>query len=418
MNRIKKIILFSSLVIFLIVCIVIGIFYYNKLNKVVSILTIDINPSIKVSLNYKNKVVKTEGLNEDGKELLKNNKFKGNSLKTTIKDLTKLVVENGYINEEDNHILINVEGKNIEDEVVTLIKTEFKNNNTECNIIIQEINEDTKENAEKYGISESKASYIESIIKENENIKFEDLKDKSINEINKIVKEQVEEEQVNKVEQNTSTNNDNQNTNNDSNNTPNIPKPKKVFTPPANDDRSGAWCDFIASLPPEGGVDYETPGVEKDMNKFYEVAKNYIKDELDWSNDYGGSTGGWYKTASYCSAGVVNVQNITKTKKYKLYIDSVTLEVLESQVIEIEIPTINEDGARAIFKKWVLDNYGVNIDSCNPFAPYYGINGATNIPEWQYSVKCLEPEIRYYAVNVNARTGELTNGRTWGENGF
>jgi hypothetical protein len=35
----------------------------------------DINPSIKLSLNYKNDVIEVEGLNADGKELLKDNGF-------------------------------------------------------------------------------------------------------------------------------------------------------------------------------------------------------------------------------------------------------------------------------------------------------------------------------------------------------
>lgn len=54
-----------------------GGLYYYKLNKILTIITIDINPSLKLSLNYKDEVVKVEGLNEDGRQLLKFENFKG-----------------------------------------------------------------------------------------------------------------------------------------------------------------------------------------------------------------------------------------------------------------------------------------------------------------------------------------------------
>ena len=83
-----------------------GILYYKKTNRIVTVLTMDINPSISIGLNYKNKVIKVRGLNEDGKELVKDNKIEGKTLEVAIEDITELVIEKGYITEEDNHILI------------------------------------------------------------------------------------------------------------------------------------------------------------------------------------------------------------------------------------------------------------------------------------------------------------------------
>jgi len=218
MKNKKLIILIIVMVVILLITSVFGIVYFKKLNKIVTTITLDINPSIEMGLNYKNEVVKINGLNEDGKKILNSENFKGDDLEDAIEEITEIVIEKGYITEENNYILINVSGNDMKSEVSNLINKEFKEENVNCNVIFQEINTESKEMAEKYGISESKASYIESIIKENNDLTFEELKDKSINEINKFIetKEEVKQEEENKKQeeqkkeenkQNTSTNN-------------------------------------------------------------------------------------------------------------------------------------------------------------------------------------------------------------------
>lgn len=223
MSKTKKIIIGVVLGCVLLGCIGFGGFYFYKSNKILTTLTIDINPSIKLSLNYKDEIIKAEGLNDDGEKLLKEENFKGDDLEDAIEEIAELVVEKGYVTEEENHILINIDGKDIKEKVVTLITKEFKEENVECNVIVQEVNAEAKANAEKYGISESKASYIEEVLKENEDITFEELKDKSINEINKHIeskqqqkqeeenKKQEEEQKKEENKQNTTTNNSSSN---------------------------------------------------------------------------------------------------------------------------------------------------------------------------------------------------------------
>ena len=415
----KKVILIVIAVLLIIVIGSVRVWFYLKANKVMTTVTLDINPSIEISLNYKNKVVRIEGLNDDGKELLKDNKLKGNSLEVAIEDITELVIEKGYITESDNHILINVEGKDIKDEVVTLINNEFKEKNTECNVITQEIDESAKVNAEKYGISESKASYIESLLKDNSDITFEELKDKSINEINKYIEtkeeqkqeketEKQEEEKKEENKENTSMENNNSSNNNSSDNKKPVIKP--VSTPPASNDRTGAWCEFYKTIPPEGGVEYETPGYINDLDVYREAAKKIMPEDADWSSYFRSITE--YKTASYCSAGIVELENYDKTKTYTAYLDSVTLELLELKTKEIEKPNIDEAGAKVIVTKWLLDNYGVDINNCGWENFYYAIDGSTKKPEWQYTCK-IEETNTYYAVVVNAISGGLSVGRTW-----
>jgi len=127
MDKVKKIIICSIIILVLLIGIVLGIFYFNKLNKVVSILTMDINPSIAISLNYKNDVLKVEGLNEDGKELLNKLESKESTViyfgysdcpwcRSIISTLTDVVIENNI----DNFYYVNV--KKIDKSTVNKIK--------------------------------------------------------------------------------------------------------------------------------------------------------------------------------------------------------------------------------------------------------------------------------------------------------
>jgi len=416
-NKTKKIIIGVVLGCVLLAGLNFGIFNFNRINRVVSIVTMDINPSLKISLNYKNEVVKIEGLNEDGKKLIKEENFIGDDLDDTIEEITELVIAKGYINAEENHILVNVEGKDIKEEVVRLINKEFKEENIDCNVIIQEIKEESKTNAEKYGISDSKASYIENIIKENNGITFEELKDKSINEINKIVieKEEEKKKEEQKIEEEKKEENEKQEENNvSSNNNPQVEKPSvNIVSPPASSDRTGAWCEFYKTIPPEGGVEYETPGYISDTFVYMEEAKKYFPEDSSFGVIYASITS--YRTASYCSAGIVEVQNYDKTKEYRAWLDSVTLELLEPIIVkELEKPNIDEAGAKVIVTKWLLDTYGVDINTCGHQNFYYSIDGSTKIPEWQFSCKVDETKTSY-AVVVIARDGSLKLGRTWSD---
>lgn len=137
MSKIKKIIIGVVLGCVLLIGLVFGGFYYYKLTKVLTILTIDINSSLKLSLNYRDEVVKVEGLNKDGKRLLKFENFRGDDLEDAIEEIAELAVEKGYVTETNNHIFINVSGKNIERKVATLIKKELREEHIECVVIIQ-----------------------------------------------------------------------------------------------------------------------------------------------------------------------------------------------------------------------------------------------------------------------------------------
>ena len=153
-------------------------------NEVVSVVILDINPSIKLELDKDNKIVNIVALNEDAKDIVPTD-LEGKDFSDAVTKITDNLVEKGYTKEEVV-ILVNVSGQVDKKNVESIITETFTEKKVKVSIIEQEVTENSKENAEKYNISESKAAYIEEVLKERENLTFEELKDKSIEEIEEI----------------------------------------------------------------------------------------------------------------------------------------------------------------------------------------------------------------------------------------
>lgn len=103
MNK-KKMIIISIAMILLIGSLV-GCFFIvkgvfkdkeNKLDtNVVSMITLDINPSIKIELNKDNLVINVISLNDDGKEITDDN-YLGKNLDDVVNSIIDNLVDKGY----------------------------------------------------------------------------------------------------------------------------------------------------------------------------------------------------------------------------------------------------------------------------------------------------------------------------------
>lgn len=194
--------------------------------KIVSTVILDINPSIEINLNKNEEVVSIVALNDDAKEIV-SDELAGKTLEETFKVITENIFYKGYASSGEVTILVTTSGDINKDHVGKLISDNFEETVVYLTLILEEASDSAKENALKYDISEGKASYIESILEENENLTFEDLKDKSINELqdiknNEVIeesiveekKEEVKEEVKQEVKKDNSNNNSNANNNN------------------------------------------------------------------------------------------------------------------------------------------------------------------------------------------------------------
>ena len=401
-ERNKKIIFILAIFLLVIMGSVFGIYYY-QINKVITIITMDINPSIAISLNKKDAVLKIEPLNEDAKEITKNINLKGETLSTAISNISETLVEKGYITEEDNSILINVESKkedksntSLENKVTELVTNTLKDKKIECNVIVQKVTETANTNATKYGISSSKASYIEEILKENSNITFEDLKDKTISEINNIAKEQEKlenelKEENKEQDQDENTQNDNAapvETYNSSN--------KYWTTAPSKNDSIEEWCKFNSAPHPQT-FSYNYEGMIS-----LQDASNVFMNTLNLNMVLNTITVGTSDSrCTYCKAYLVKI--LTEDYKYSAVVDSVNKKIYDVKKEPLVLNITKQEAVNILLK-----HFNVTLDdTTNAWA----ILQFTNNPDgdvYSYNTNLEMKDGTDHIATINAMTGKIT----------
>jgi hypothetical protein len=180
----KKKLFIPIIVIVLVLIIgVIGFIIFNN-NKVVSTVTLDINPSIEINLNSNEKVVSIKALNDDAKDIV-NDDLKGKSLEDSLNIITDNLIDKGYAFEgEMLEVILYSEGDISNSQLEEKVTRSLREKNIGSSIVIvDEITDEDKDLAEKYNISPAKVSYIKTITNDNEKINIDDLANKSVKEI-------------------------------------------------------------------------------------------------------------------------------------------------------------------------------------------------------------------------------------------
>lgn len=155
----------------------------------------DVNPSIEVSINRGDKILKVKPLNEEGRIVIGDMDLRKVDLEIATNALIGSMIKNGYIDDMKNSILITVESKNVDKELklqeriskeIDTILEAYALNGA---ILSQTAKNDdaTKKLSEEYGISLGKASLIERLVKEDPTIKHGDLAGLPINDIKLIM---------------------------------------------------------------------------------------------------------------------------------------------------------------------------------------------------------------------------------------
>lgn len=169
---------------------------YSNNNKVFSTISLDVNPSIVIKANNKDKVLSVEAFNEDAEKVIGDMDFKGSNIDVTLNALIGSLLRNGYLNENANSILISIESNNqekskmLETQIVKEINDLLSGDNLQAATLSQllESDDQTKELAEKYGITKGKVKLIEEILADVNNIhSFDELVPLTINELNLIL---------------------------------------------------------------------------------------------------------------------------------------------------------------------------------------------------------------------------------------
>ena len=160
------------------------LFGCNKKTKIVSTITLDINPSIEVGFDKDNLICSVTPLNDEAKSII-NYDFMGKDLDSFISFITDKLIEEKYARDDDLlEIIVYSDGNISSNEVQNKLKDSFDKKHIDTNIIvIDSVTLEDKEVAIKNNISPAKVAYINSIINDNENISVEEFADKPVKEL-------------------------------------------------------------------------------------------------------------------------------------------------------------------------------------------------------------------------------------------
>lgn len=174
----------------------IAIIVSQKPENVIATVGIDVNPSIELSVNEKNKIHEVIAKNEDAKKIIGDMNLVDTQIDVGVNALIGAMLKEGYIDELKNSLLISVTGDNQENneklrEQLSLnIDNLLKESHIDGSIVSQILdnNDHLKKLANQYNISVGKAEIIQQLIDKNNLYTFEKLKDLTVNELNILLK--------------------------------------------------------------------------------------------------------------------------------------------------------------------------------------------------------------------------------------
>lgn len=165
-----------------------GAYQYHVQNaRVESVIGIDVNPSVELSINRREKVLETRALNGDAETILDGMDLKGVDLNVAVNAVVGSMVTHGYLDDLDNAILVTVsndsvrKARELRAAVVGDIERTLEENQVEAVVYDQQVIEEDeiKELASQYGISYGKAYFLKELIQQNEKLTMDDMEELS-----------------------------------------------------------------------------------------------------------------------------------------------------------------------------------------------------------------------------------------------
>ena len=167
--------------------------WYLQNNTVASVVSLDVNPSVTLNVNSKEKVLSAVPVNEDGGDILAGMDLTGVQLDVAMNAIVGALLTQGYVDELANSILITVEdddagrGARLQQELTDQADAILANTSVNGAILSQTIqnSQQLQELSDTYGVTTGKAALIQTIVDNGNSLHtFEELVGLSINDLN------------------------------------------------------------------------------------------------------------------------------------------------------------------------------------------------------------------------------------------
>ena len=165
---------------------------YQQANAVASVVSLDVNPCVRLEVNQAETVLAATPMDEDARIVMEGMDLKGTDLDVAVNALVGSLLKHGYVDELANSILVSVEdsdttrGAALEEKLSGEIAQVLEEASINGAILSQSFAGDSslQQLAEEYGISQGKAALIQSLVNNSTHLTFESLAGLSINELN------------------------------------------------------------------------------------------------------------------------------------------------------------------------------------------------------------------------------------------
>lgn len=171
--------------------------YYNNNFLVESVIDIDVNPSVEITANKNDKVIDVTALNDDANAIISDMDLKKTDLNVAVNAIVGSMVQNGYMKNEKNGILVTVlnddteKADTLREELIMDIDSALKENNAEAQVVNQTVNniDEVRQFANDNYISIGKAVFIMNIASKDNTLDPVELSKMSITELVILVQE-------------------------------------------------------------------------------------------------------------------------------------------------------------------------------------------------------------------------------------
>ena len=172
-----------------------GGLFYQQVNAVASVVSLDVNPSIELKVSRSEKVLVCTPLNEDAKAILADMgdgaDLKGAKLDVAVNAIVGSLVRNGYLNSISSAIMISVEDKDtaraekLQRELTSAVDGILQTSDAKASVLTQTLTQDAarEQQAQENSISTGKAALVNRVLAINPELQFDALAKFSVEEL-------------------------------------------------------------------------------------------------------------------------------------------------------------------------------------------------------------------------------------------
>ena len=172
-----------------------GGLFYQQVNAVASVVSLDVNPSIELKVSRSEKVLACAPLNDDAKTILADMgdgaDLKGAKLDVAVNAIVGSLVRNGYLNSISSAIMISVEDKDtaraekLQRELTSAVDGILQTSAAKASVLTQTLTQDAarEQQAQENSISTGKAALVNRVLAINSELQFDALAKFSVEEL-------------------------------------------------------------------------------------------------------------------------------------------------------------------------------------------------------------------------------------------